>query len=416
MQIVKTKFRGELLMQLINNGSVLNNTLIKLIKYHDNISIAVAWASANTQAFQVLIQHQDKIQSAVIGTHFYQTHPDVLDHFIDCDEVRFVLQPQGVFHPKAYLFWTNDDDWDILIGSANFTNGALSVNTELMLHISSDDGDENIREPLEEQIESYWNQAQIVTAGLAAQYRASWENKQPVFRGIIGVDNGTTMSWQEFFGEVQRNSHFEQRCDLLDLVRREFRRRRITFATMTPTMRTTIAGLGNQANANTHCGCFGAMASARHFKQAVNNNNNHLSNALDLIPLRGAITRQHYYAYIDEFRNAFPNARGAGIGTASRLLAMKRPDYFVCLTSQNEAGICAAFNIQRTIMNDIGNRGYRRYERYWDELICRIMNATWWQEPAPADENIQRVWLGRAAMLDAIYHQQPNLLVLPIPQ
>ena len=37
------------------------------------------------------------------NTHFYQTHPDVLNAFIGSDTVKINHQPHGVFHPKAYF-------------------------------------------------------------------------------------------------------------------------------------------------------------------------------------------------------------------------------------------------------------------------------------------------------------------------
>ena len=102
-------------MYLITGGSTLSEKLIQLINSHKNAAIAVAWASEGTEVFKLLKKHQNKIRWAIIGTHIYQTHPDVLENFIGCDKVRFILQPQGVFHPKVYLFWTAER-WDILIG------------------------------------------------------------------------------------------------------------------------------------------------------------------------------------------------------------------------------------------------------------------------------------------------------------
>ena len=77
---------------------------------------------------------------AVIGAHFYQTHPDVLDVFQGKANVRIVLQPSGVFHPKLYLF-RSDDRGEPLIGSANLTSGALSTNSEAMLLIGGSASD-----------------------------------------------------------------------------------------------------------------------------------------------------------------------------------------------------------------------------------------------------------------------------------
>src|SRR4051794_26315302 len=77
---------------------------------------------------------------------------------------------------------------------------------------------------------------------------------------------------------------------------------------------------------------FGSMKGAGYYKQAINQNNRQLSGALDEIPLEGEVTRNHFERYLSLFRGAFERW---GIATATRLLAIKRPGYFVCLDSKN---------------------------------------------------------------------------------
>ena len=88
-------------MKLITTNSGLRTNLVRLIKKYPNVAFAVAWASAGTDVFNELKKNKSNIHKAVIGTHFYQTHPDVLDVFVDSEKVKFMLQPKGVFHPKV---------------------------------------------------------------------------------------------------------------------------------------------------------------------------------------------------------------------------------------------------------------------------------------------------------------------------
>ncbi|BBE11035.1 hypothetical protein HH1059_11040 [Halorhodospira halochloris] len=121
-------------MQLISSNKKLARTLSRLIESHAEAKFAVAWASSGNSVFDLIQEHTSRITRAIIGTHFYQTHPDVIDAFQGKENARFVLQPSGVFHPKLYLF-TSEDRWEALIGSANLTSGALSTNSEAMLLI-----------------------------------------------------------------------------------------------------------------------------------------------------------------------------------------------------------------------------------------------------------------------------------------
>lgn len=87
---------------------------------------------------------------------------------------------------------------------------------------------------------------------------------------------------------------------------------------------------------------------------------------------------------------------GDGIATASRLLAMKRPDYFICLNSQNRNGLRKDFSLSSNI----------RYEEYWNNLITIIIYSVWWSSSCPRDNSEKQIWQFRVAMLDIIYYQQ----------
>lgn len=126
-------------MKLLTGGPSLDSRLAALVESYPNIAFAVAWAGTGTKTYDALLRHRSRIQHGVIGIHFYQTHPNVLHNFTGSDAVRFVLQPQGVFHPKVYAFW-NNDTWEILVGSANLTTGGMGDNAELVLHADSGSG------------------------------------------------------------------------------------------------------------------------------------------------------------------------------------------------------------------------------------------------------------------------------------
>ncbi|GAP76975.1 hypothetical protein W04_3554 [Pseudoalteromonas sp. SW0106-04] len=392
-------------MELLSGGKSLERRLTSLCKKYDNISLAVAWASAGTKAFESLVNNKHKIKNCVIGTHFYQTHPEVLEKFVGFEACRFVLQPEGVFHPKAFLFWS-DNKWELLIGSANLTKGALSKNSELLVHITSHDASPEMKYTAEQIIEEFWSEGEVVTREKAVAYRAIWQTQQRTLKRISGTYRQSrqstspintaimTMPWNEYFASVKLDPHhgFEERCDLLEFVNERFSARD-SFAELSLDERRTIAGLRNKLHPL--WGWFGAMDVAARFAQKVKNNDQFIAEAIDQIPLGGIVSRAEYDAYIDSFMRAFPNG-GAAIGVTSRLLALKRPDQFVCLDSKNQDSICDALNIKRSGMT---------FDRYWDDVICRIMDSAWWNAPKPEDQKEARVWSGRVAMLDAIYYQ-----------
>jgi hypothetical protein len=294
-----------------------------------------------------------------------------------------------------------------LIGSANLTHGAFSENSEAMVLISdSDQTASSLEREIVSLIDTYWAKATHATKASALAYRTLWLRKQPALRRLVGeygrakarklpVDSAVmSMSWEQFLGAVKKGKFhdFDERCELLQLVRSAFLKQK-AFASMELGLRQTIAGLPN--NYDKRWGWFGSMKGAGYYREAVNANNSHLSRALDKVPLQGLVSRSQYEDYLREFIKAFPKGRH-GVATASRLLALKRPDQFVCLDAKNQSELCKDFGVMQTGMD---------YQRYWDEVIERILGAPWWNEPRPNNTKDADVWDGRAAMLDSIFYR-----------
>jgi len=200
------------------------------------------------------------------------------------------------------------------------------------------------------------------------------------------------ITWQEFFQRVQNDQHhsLHGRVKVLEAARDLFHSQS-HFKDMTVEARKGIAGFGGDEEIDWLW--FGSMKPAGYFKQAVNQNNDHISLALDQIPLEGSLSSKQYRGFADLFQKAFESG-GAGIATATRLLAMKRPDYFVCLDSKNKDRLCKAFGIPKSI----------RFDNYWDLIVERIIDSVWWCSEEPTDPVEVAVWNGRVAFLDSLFY------------
>jgi hypothetical protein len=202
-----------------------------------------------------------------------------------------------------------------------------------------------------------------------------------------------SLSWVEFYARVRAEQHppghplMQERLQVLREVRQLFVQK-VHFRDLDYAGRRKIAGLFKSANPNFLL--FGSMQWVGLFKQAVKDNNEGISLALDEIPLDGDISRDHYQRFTDRFLKAF---KRAGMALAGRLLAMKRPDTFVCVNNQNREGLVQAFQVSPS----------RDAAAYW-ELIERVRTCTWWKVPAPAAGDEREVWRARAAFLDALFY------------
>lgn len=121
-----------------------------------------------------------------------------------------------------------------------------------------------------------------------------------------------------------------------------------------------------------------------------------LSDALDCIPLIGVVTQDDHDRYCQAFVKAFAHAQKVGgLPPATRLLAMKRPDTFVCIDSANRKDLCENFCVSPSTTN---------LENCWQRIIEPMHGDVWLRHPQPTKAVDAEIWLGRAALLDAIYY------------
>jgi hypothetical protein len=373
------------------------------VKGHDRISFAVAWATTGTKVYDALVERRNTIHHGVIGTHFHQTAPDVLDKFVSDDRVRFVLRPSGVFHPKIFLF-RSGREWDAFVGSANLTRGALGSNAEVVMHVSHEDGDEQVRTDIQETIKRFRSEGKKATREVADAYRETYDRMKKLrdrLSGDYGSSKSTSplesdvmrMSWKDFQAAVRApgEDFLQDRIDLLADAREAFRSNP-DFRSMDVDTRAMIAGL---PNGRTHKqSYFGSMKGDGVFHGAVKRDTPGISTALDRIPLDGPVVREHYDAFVAAFETALPDGRQRP-GVASRLLAMKRPDVFVCLSKRNRTALAQDFGISANGID---------FETYWDGVVGRIRDSRWWTTTRPNGGKELSLRQGRAAMLDAIFY------------
>ena len=398
-------------MEVITSSSKIDQTLVRLMRKYDKYYIATAWASVGSKASLELLKNKNKIKKMIVGTHFYQTHPDFMEEFVSSKKVKFILKPNGIYHPKMYLFSNGKKDWECLIGSANFTTSALTRNDEIVVKINSSDLDsEAALAAMMVAIEKYWGDSETINSDGFHNYKNIWLKNRKKLNGLkenFGKSKKSkplvkseifSLGWDEYYELIQNdNFHsFDGRIDLLNTVQSYFLEND-HFCDMSEINRREIAGIATekQSESDIDWGWFGSMVGAGKFQNRINTNNDQISRALDKIPLTGKVYKSNYNQFIEIFQQAFPDG-GSGVAIASRLLTMKRPDYFVCLDKQNRPRLCDEFGISKTVS----------FNDYWDEIIERILNSVWWSSEKPLDKTEAHAWSGRTAMLDAVFYEE----------
>ena len=399
-------------MKIITTPNKLEKEFLKSLENYSNYYWTTAWASSKSEPFKKLIENNDKIGKIVVGIHFYQTHPEFIETFLDNKNVRFIKQPRGTFHPKLFLFFNNSQDWKIILGSANFTKSAFTENTEISTVITPKDLNSNeVLETTFSFIEKTWNDAKYFDRKELEDYKTVWKNQKPKRDSLSGNYGNTkktnnkpihqasivNMKWNDFVENVKNAEYhsLNARIGVLDVCRELFNKSN-SYSDLTKDERKFIAGVPNKLNVKEgiEWAYFGSMRGNGKFNKQIGENNIEISNALDEIPLFGQITKNHFNKFIVHFKNVFP---GKNLITASRLLAMKRPDVFVCLSSKNKTSISQNFGIIKSRLD---------YESYWEDIIMRIYDSEWWLNPNPKDNIEKKISQGRSAFLDALYYEE----------
>lgn len=399
-------------MKLLTNPTDLIKEFKRLIKKYNTFQWAAAWASAGNEVCEELLENRCKIEKITVGIHFYQTHPNFIKEFIEDENVHFIEQPEGTFHPKVYLFSNDKNDWELIIGSANFTASAFSKNTEVcvLMNAKDNNADEVYKTALQvidtsfEQgktfsdvdLDNYykiWNIQQSKIQSLSGQYGRPNDHTKPIHKIEL-----QTKSWEEFVDDVYDKGFedVERRIRVIEIAKELFSKTN-HFNELEDDERKFIAGIPNnlmsKIDGAEDWAFFGSMKGAGMFKKQINDNSELISKALDQIPLNAQITKTNYDNFLEYFQTALP---GNYLATSTRLLAMKRPDVFICYDSKNNYALCRDFGITRNGMN---------HEKYWNDIILRIYDSEWWQNPKPQGEIERKISSARCAFLDSLYYE-----------
>ena len=414
-------------MKLISESKELLSLFQKNLKWCESLYFATAWASPVKGLFEKLLEDRKKIKLGVVGIHFYQTHPDFINEFIDDKKVKFVMQTSGTFHPKIYFFH-RDEEWRLIVGSANLTNAAFSENSEVCVYIDNKDDDKGdlIGYNALDILCKYNNQAESFDRKKFEIYKETWLRQQRRIRKLsseYGQKKNSfakkaslpiflyDLSWDDFYSAVlneniKEKGRFEKRVKLLKEVKKIFRKKSNEgfklFSDYSPDERKLIAGLDVKFRGDDgkflDWGLFGSMRGARNFRGYIGKDCEEISDALESIPRDGIVEKKQYDEYVKKITKLY----GISLGTASRLLAMKRPDTFVCVDNENSDGLSKFLRIP----NIMHQKKEIIFDVYWDEVICRIKDFTWWNEEKPTDKTERFVWENRAVFFDSLFYRK----------
>lgn len=393
------------------NAQQVSKLLPVLFNKHDEISVAAAWG-ANGSFAKELFAHKHKFRSVTFGVAFCQTDPDLIDQLVDQPNAFIAESGSGTFHPKIYYFRSGDKA-EAVIGSSNFTFGGLGANWEANVHVEGP-AKAKVFKDIRATLKDYVKLQKSVTPEIAARYRLQFnaakslkKPQNPVLSSASAsfdqlASQLANMNWDDYVRAVKRGKfhNFSERLALL----RECQRMLAsvsTFSDLSPNEWKAIAGVigevqKHEAGLTMHdWGWFGSMKGMGDFANRVADQDQYLAAALDVIPRHGVVDEPQYDEFCENFLLAFRNSHRTGnYPTATRLLAMKRPDVFVCISKPNLEGLSNALGFSKSTLT---------LKNYWQRVVEPVRMSPWFNAPRPKGKEAE-LWDGRVAMLDAIYY------------
>jgi len=393
---------------LLDSAQLARKALHELSEWAEGIEVAVAWASsgAGTAPHWTGLD-RGKIRRALVGIHFYQTEPAVLDELRAFGVLKVIAEPTGVFHPKLVL-GRSGDQLRALVGSSNLTAGGFGVNTELGVLIGAPvDHPESVR--LLGFMDELWSRKTAIApddAWMGWYTRRYRERPKPrAVSGPVPFVAGPPvdvrcMDWSGYFSSlIARVGHLSVHGDELRVFERQWSYRaeirncrrafrdHVSFKDMPAADRALVGGFGGGSS-----GYFGHMGSAIQFRDLVKNRPEDVAAVLDELPRTGRVAPD----VVEDVAARLLQVTGIGMPSGTRLLTVKRPDLYFPVNKANSAHV----------HSELGQLRFGSPHAVADYLaiLKTIRESAWWQAPRPDDISQRRAWRARVGLLDVLLY------------
>lgn len=391
-------------MKLLTSTKDLAKEFARMIKSYDHYTWAVAWAGdvKDFDMADILRKNESKVDKIVIGLHFYQTAPNFIAKFIKCKGFRFYTNSDGIFHSKVYLFWNDKDNWQAIIGSSNFTKAGFGMNTETNVLIDNNDGGRITFNQIMKVVNGIWDNASIFNEKELNAYTNNWKLHRPQIRslakmpkqrgsGHIIEDSLISWDWDTYVKRIKHEPKgwFENRIAVLKESQLLFSEHK-SFLDFSDIEKSKVGGwYERKAASDLDWKSFGSNAYGK-FKRYLLDNTA-VAKAIDKIPLYGSVHKEDVNRYFKIFEKHF-NANL--LASATRLLAMKRPDTFICINKRNKKELCLSLGLSQSSIT---------LNNYWDLVIAPIKDSVWFNvnNIRPDEKDIKNF---QVALLDAAFY------------
>ena len=210
--LIDNKNKTKLLTNNYKQGIKISHELISQLNSCDTFYFSIAFINKSGLAVlkQSLINLKDRgIKGKIItSTYLGFNHPNVFKELLMFDniEVHIFDNEEIGFHPKGYIF-KHKNNFDIIVGSSNLTQSALSTNQEWNIKIQASICDDIVKEMIDE-FNMQWLHSVPLTKSWISEYEKIYVPK-PVIPVIKHKNIHPNLMQQEALASLTalRNNH-----------------------------------------------------------------------------------------------------------------------------------------------------------------------------------------------------------------
>lgn len=145
---------------------------------------------------------------------------------------------------------------------------------------------------------------------------------------------------------------------------------------------------------------FASTKSAKVFHQLIGDLPGAFDEALANIPLEGDITHYEYQQFVAAYSKIFTDSsEKPTLAPATRLLAMRRPDFFTPITNSRLDALCSALAVTKLKNSD--------FERYWQDIVKGIQAMSWYKM-ANASNELEEQLVSIKALIPCFFYYADN--------
>jgi len=176
------------LTTLIVNKPKLEKKVLTTIKgrLRDCKGYDISVAFITTSGVACIIEQLKNLEESgfsgriLTSTYLNFTQPEALRRLLQFDHLELRIETKRAFHSKGYLFEFEDGSYDLVLGSSNLTQTALTTNIELNVKLQSLREDSELIVRYKSDFEEQWNNSTVVNEEFIRSYEEVYNKSKKI--------------------------------------------------------------------------------------------------------------------------------------------------------------------------------------------------------------------------------------------